>query len=71
MLTDAPWPAEPGFLLPVDYILLFFAYTVAPVPRTGEFEAGGVAVQGVRREYSGARGDDAVAAHRCQVSALP
>ena len=57
--------------VPVDYIRLFFAYTVAHVPRARELQARGGSVQGLRREYPGSRGDDAVAAHRCQVSALP
>jgi hypothetical protein len=57
--------------VPVDSFRLLFAYTGVYVPGTGELEAGGGSVQGLQREYPGARGDDAVAAHRCQVSALP
>jgi hypothetical protein len=57
--------------VPVDCLRLLFAYTVAHVPRTRKLEARSGSVQGLRREYPGARGDDAVAAHRCQVSALP
>jgi hypothetical protein len=55
----------------VDRVRRLFAYTGPHVPWTGKLEAGSGSVQGVRREYPGARGDDAVAAYRCQVSALP
>ena len=55
----------------VDYFRLLFAYTGSHVQRTGQLEARGGSVQGLRRKYPGAGGDDAVAAHRGQVSALP
>ena len=65
-----PGPTEPS-LGTCGYIRLFFAYTVGDVPRTGELETRRGSLQGLRREYPGARGDDAVAAGYCQVSALP
>jgi hypothetical protein len=55
----------------VDYFRLLFAYTDVHVPRTRKLEARSGSVQGVRGEYPGARGDHAVAADRCPVSALP
>jgi hypothetical protein len=55
----------------VDNIRLFFAYTVAHVPRARELEMRGGSLQGLRREYPGARRDDAVTARRSQVPALP
>jgi hypothetical protein len=57
--------------MPVDFIRLLFAYTEAHVPRTRKLETGGGSLQGLRREHPGARGDSAVTARRCQVSALP
>jgi hypothetical protein len=62
----------PGILRsPVDYFRLLFAYTGPHVPRTRKLEARSGSVQGLRREYPRTRRDDAVAAHRYQVSAVP
>ena len=49
------------------FIRLYWSH----VPRTGKLQARGGSMQGLRRKYPGARGDDAVAADRGRVSALP
>src|ERR1700744_3250203 len=56
---------------PVDYIRLLFAYTEFHVCRTGKLEVRRGSLQGLRREYPGAGGDDAFAACCSEVSALP
>jgi hypothetical protein len=71
MLADAPSGRLSRILLPVDYLRLLFATTVAYVPRTRKLETRSGPVQRLRREFPGACGNDALAAHRCQVSALP
>ena len=55
----------------VDYFRLLFAYTDTHVPRTRKRKARRGSVQGLPREYSGARGEHAGAADRGKVSAVP
>jgi hypothetical protein len=55
----------------VDYFLLLFSDTDTHVSRTRKLKARRGSVQGLPREYSGARGEHAGATDRGKVSAVP